>query len=69
MTSHTGGADSASLKVYGKAVMEICMGTVFVESPCIVSDICDEVIIGADTFLCDTNGPAEIVSSEKKMLF
>ena len=69
MTGPTGSADGASLNVYGKAVMEICMGPVCLKFPCIVSDILDKVSMSIHILLCDPSDPADIVSSDQKMLF
>ena len=45
------------------------MGPVCVNCPHIVSDIFDKVLIGSDILLCNPSGQADIVHSEKKMLY
>ena len=65
----TGGAGGETLKSYGKAVMEIRMGSLCFDHMCVVADIVDEVLLGEDLLLCDTSGPADIIQSEEKMMF
>ena len=65
----TGGAGWETLKKYGKAVMEIRMGSLCFDHMCVVSDIVNEVLLGEDLLLCDTSGPADIIQLEEKMMF
>ena len=65
----TGGAGGETLKSYGKAVMEIRMGSLCFDHMCVVSDIVNEVLLGEDLLLCDTSGPADIIQLEEKMMF
>ena len=57
------------LKIYGKAIVEICMGPLCFEHECTVSDIVDEFLLAEDFMLCDPSGPADIIQSEERMVF
>ena len=65
----TGGTGGETLKSYGKAVMEIRMGSLCFDHMCVVADIVDEVLLGEDLLLCDASGPMDIIQSEEKMMF
>ena len=65
----TGGAGGETLKSYGKAVMEIRMGSLCFDHMCVVADIVDEVLLGEDLLLCDASGPTDIIQLEEKMMF
>ena len=57
----TGGAGGETLKSYGKAVMEITMGSLCFDHMCVVAAIVGEVLLGEDLLLCDASGPTDII--------
>ena len=64
----TEGQGVEQLMVYGKAVMEIVWAC-YKLNRCKVSDIAPEVLISGDILLCDPSGQANILSSEKRIIF
>ena len=62
-------ANGKPIKCDGDATFDMLFGPLYLEKPLVVADITDDILLGADVLMGDASGPADLLLSEKKILF
>ena len=61
-------ADGKPMKLKGRGMFEICLGSLKLERDLAVGDIADDILLGTDILQQGPNGPADLLLSEGRMV-